>query len=241
VANVRNLLELLRRRLAADADGRQLADLAIDELLRMHELAEQMLDVARPRGGDIRIARPVAVAREVVRLATIDPTTNGRAETTLVADVLGDDTVEAAIAPDALKQVLVNLLQNARDASATKPAARVGIVVTANGSCVAIDLRDDGPGIPAEIRSRVFDPFFTTKDAVHGVGLGLFVAEGLVRTAGGRIVVAEDSSRMPSALASYRGAWFRIELPSPNASPSDHMAPSAPAARGRPSATPRAT
>jgi C4-dicarboxylate-specific signal transduction histidine kinase len=59
----------------------------------------------------------------------------------------------------------------------------------------------------------VVDPFFTTKGAVHGVGLGLFVAEGLVRTAGGSIS-ARDARTSGTA---YRGAWIHIELPMPNA------------------------
>jgi C4-dicarboxylate-specific signal transduction histidine kinase len=75
-----------------------------------------------------------------------------------------------------------------------------------------IDVFDDGPGIPPDILPRVFDPFFTTKAAVHGVGLGLFVAEGLVRAAGGSI--AAGNARDVSGTA-YRGAWFHIELPLP--------------------------
>jgi C4-dicarboxylate-specific signal transduction histidine kinase len=78
---------------------------------------------------------------------------------------------------------------------------------------VHIDARDNGPGIPADILSRVFDPFFTTKDAVHGVGLGLFVAEGLVRSAGGRITAANIDSSRDSAEGGQHGAWFRIQLP----------------------------
>jgi C4-dicarboxylate-specific signal transduction histidine kinase len=76
-----------------------------------------------------------------------------------------------------------------------------------------VDVMDDGPGVPPDILHRVFDPFFTTKDAVHGVGLGLFVAEGLVRTAGGSIVARHARDRSD---ATYRGAWFHIELPAPN-------------------------
>ena len=55
---------------------------------------------------------------------------------------------------------------------------------------------------------RVFDPFFTTKGAVHGVGLGLFVAEGLVRAAGGRLT----ATNRPEG-----GARFRVELPDASA------------------------
>ena len=76
-----------------------------------------------------------------------------------------------------------------------------------------MDVMDNGPGIPPDILPRVFDPFFTTKGAVHGVGLGLFVAEGLVRSAGGSIA-ARNAGGAPGT--PYRGAWFHIELPAPN-------------------------
>jgi signal transduction histidine kinase len=211
VASLRNCLELIRRRVEHDPEAREFADLAIDELLRMHELAEQMLDMARPRDPGASRCRPVLVAREVARLASVgSPHVNGAA---VDIQVIGGDGVEAAIAPDALKQVLVNLLQNSRDAGIAGGPTRIGITIGVENSHVSVDVVDDGPGISNDILHRVFDPFFTTKDAVHGVGLGLFVAEGLVRAAGGSIVArnARSGSTTP-----YRGAWFHIELPPPN-------------------------
>jgi len=211
VASLRNCLELIRRRVQNDPEAREFADLAIDELLRMHELAEQMLDMARPRDPGVLRCQPVLVAREVARLATVGSVRANGA--TVEVDVAGDESVEAAIAPDALKQVLLNLLQNSRDAHTADRSAKVGIRVTAEDAHISVDVFDDGPGIPDEILRRVFDPFFTTKGAVHGVGLGLFVAEGLVRTAGGTIA----ARNAPAGLATtYPGAWFHLELPSPN-------------------------
>lgn len=61
VANLRNLLELVRRRVADDPQSRDYADLAIDELLRMHELAEQMLDLNRPRDPSAQRSDPLKV------------------------------------------------------------------------------------------------------------------------------------------------------------------------------------
>ena len=222
VASLRNCLELIRRRVEHDAEAREFADLAIDELLRMHELAEQMLDVARPREPGASRCRPVLVAREVARLASVGPALGND---TAVVEVNGGDGVEAAMAPDALKQVLLNLVQNSRDANTSDGPARIGIIVRREDARVSVDVVDNGPGIPAAIVHRVFDPFFTTKDAVHGVGLGLFVAEGLVRSAGGTIAArnAGDAPRTP-----YRGAWFHIELPTPNDASSGSAEPPAP-------------
>jgi len=66
-------------------------------------------------------------------------------------------------------------------------------------------VRDDGPGVPHDILSRIFDPFFTTKPEMSGVGLGLSIAEGLVRSAGGRLTVEQR--------ADGHGASFVVSLP----------------------------
>ncbi|MGQ0647514.1 MAG: sensor histidine kinase, partial [Gemmatimonadaceae bacterium] len=202
VASLRNCLEVVRRRVAHDAEGVAFVDLAINELLRMHELAEQMLDVSRPRPSAIARCAPVQAARDVVRLVTA-----GIPEQDLRVEIDGDPSLHAAIAGDALKQVLLNLVQNSREAAATNSAAggtRVRISVVRSAGTISVAVDDNGPGVPPDRRDRVFDPFFSTKADLHGVGLGLFVAEGLVRSAGGRVVVGD---------APGGGARFDIELP----------------------------
>ena len=199
VANLRNLLELIHRRTNGDAESRRYADLAIDELLRMHELAEQLLDVNRPRGG-ASTGDAVLVARETAFLV-------GAGDAGPEIAVSGCEHAPVAMAPDALKQVLINLVHNAREAirSSGSSAGRIDVVVHGEGPTIVVEVKDDGPGIPPEVLPRIFDPFFTTKQAVHGVGLGLFVAEGLVRATGGRITAANDPAT--------GGAWFTLELP----------------------------
>ena len=120
--------------------------------------------------------------------------------------VTGDDGARAAISSDALKQVLINLVQNAREAVqlAVRDPAHVTVRVVGNVNGVAVEVEDNGPGVSTALQTRIFDPFFTTKESVQGVGLGLYVAEGLVRSAGGRIAV--DT-------APGGGARFRIDLP----------------------------
>jgi signal transduction histidine kinase len=212
IASLRNCLELIRRRVDDDPEAREFADLAIDELLRMHELAEQMLDLNRPRDPGSQRCRPVIVAREVATLSIA-----GAGRERLSIEIRGDEQLEAAMSPDALKQVLLNLVQNGREAYenwSSRPdiPARIMIAVERANGDVQLEVRDNGPGIPSDIMSRIFDPFFTTKDAVHGVGLGLFVAEGLVRTAGGRITAGQVSAVSAGGNQDH-GAWFRIELP----------------------------
>ena len=202
VANLRNLLELIRRRTAGDAQVHDYAELAIDELLRMHELAEQMLDLNRPRDPKAQRSEPAAVAREVARLATA-----GAHDSEIEITVNATSGRSAAVSPDALKQVLLNLVQNAREAVTQygKGSPRISIDIHDTEEGIAIRVSDNGPGVPTDLRARVFDPFFTTKGAVDGVGLGLFVAEGLVRSAGGRLTLEDDRDAS--------GATFTIDLP----------------------------
>ena len=77
-----------------------------------------------------------------------------------------------------LNQVWTNLLDNAIDALGE--SGTITITTEHDGSCARVDISDDGPGIPADIRERVFDSFFTTKDIGSGTGLGLATARRIV-------------------------------------------------------------
>ena len=97
--------------------------------------------------------------------------------------------------------MLLNLLNNAREALGTKGAIRVSTALMADGR-VRLSVADDGPGIPPEIQPRIFVPFFTTKE--EGTGLGLSVSYRIVRDHGGRLEVTSE----PGA-----GAAFTVDLP----------------------------
>ena len=198
VASIRNCLEVLDRRLADDEEGRVFARLAIEELARMHELAEGLLDLNRPADPEASGADPAAVAAQVA--AFMGAGTQG--ERWPVDVDVPDGTAEAAIAPDALKQVLINLVQNAQEAMADGGA--IQITGQAADGRVTMTVADRGPGIPEDIQARIFDPFFTTKGEVRGVGLGLFIAEGIVRRYGGVLTAGNRSGG--------GGAVFTVEL-----------------------------
>lgn len=208
VANVRNCLEVIRRR-TSDPTGRDFADMAIDELLRMHELAERMLDLNRPGDPEVRKCDVARVAAEVVGLVRA-----GASDELLEIALRVEEQAEAAVAPDSLKQVLLNLVQNAREAMEDR--GRLELSVGRANDRAVIMVSDDGPGIEEHVLERIFDPFFTTKGHAHGVGLGLFVAEGIIRRHGGRIVAGNRDDG--------RGAVFRIELKRPQAKHLDDAA-----------------
>jgi PAS domain S-box-containing protein len=101
-----------------------------------------------------------------------------------------DDAPAIDSAPISLEQVLVNLYLNARDAMDS--GGILTVRATADGSHCAIEVEDDGPGIPAKDLHRIFEPFYTTKGAIgggkqKGVGLGLAICHGLIKDLGGEI------------------------------------------------------
>jgi two-component system, NtrC family, sensor kinase len=105
-----------------------------------------------------------------------------------------------------IEQVVVNLVTNARQA--LRGIARAGAVrvrTHAAGPCAAcLEVQDDGPGIPEELRSRVFDPFFTTKEPGEGTGLGLSLVYGIVRAHGGQVELVRQAEP---------GTTVRVTLP----------------------------
>ncbi|HZB18242.1 MAG TPA: ATP-binding protein [Blastococcus sp.] len=90
-----------------------------------------------------------------------------------------------------LNQVWTNLIVNALDAMAGE--GTLTIRTARDGDCVLVEIRDTGPGIPRELRSRVFEPFFTTKPVGHGTGLGLDVSwRVVVKRHGGDLRVVSE-------------------------------------------------
>jgi len=204
VASVRNCLEVVRRRGRLEGEAAEFADMAVDELLRMHELAERMLDLHRPRDRGDGTCDAAVVAHETVQLLRA-----GASDPKNVSFTATGNT-RATIPPDDLKQVLLNLVLNAVEAA--PEGSPVEILASRSGDRVLLEVLDRGPGIAPEVESRIFDPFFTTKDDVHGVGLGLYTAEGLVRSAGGTLCAW---NRDPGP-----GARFVVDLPAASPAPS---------------------
>jgi CheY-like chemotaxis protein len=108
--------------------------------------------------------------------------------------------------PDQLHQVLVNILINACQAlqECTSPR-ELTLRATSDprSNLLAIEVADNGPGVPPEIARRIFDPFFTTKPQGAGTGIGLSFCQGIVEAHGGSLRLVSSSG----------GATFRIELP----------------------------
>lgn len=105
-----------------------------------------------------------------------------------------------------MQQVVLNLVMNAAEATRAHGAGRVRVATrpSEDGEGVALEVTDDGEGIPKAALDRIFDPFFTTKDDGKGVGLGLAVVYGIVESHGGKIEVRTREGQ---------GTTFEVTLP----------------------------
>jgi len=105
-----------------------------------------------------------------------------------------------------LEEIVVQLARNAGEAIAESgKGTRVVVRTKMRDQWVRLEVEDDGPGVPSQLRDRIFDPFVTTKAAKGGTGLGLAIVQNMVTAHNGRIWL-EDSD--------LGGAKFVVELPS---------------------------
>jgi two-component system, NtrC family, sensor kinase len=101
-----------------------------------------------------------------------------------------------------LRQVLVNLVRNAAEASG--PGGRVSLRIVEQEGAAELSVEDTGPGMPEEVRARLFEPFFTTRP--RGTGLGLAVSRAIARAHGGELAASVPGGQ---------GARFALTLPRP--------------------------
>lgn len=157
------------------------------------------------RHDPVTVSDLAVAARDAVRLVQ-------RAHPTVSFSVEGSACVRARVSE--LRQVCLNLVRNAAEACAESGRAggRVEVEVAVREGSPVLVVRDDGPGVPEELRHRVFEPFFTTKPPGKGTGLGLHVAWRIVGRLGGSLRVHESPGE---------GAVFEMTLPSPPSAPLD--------------------
>lgn len=185
------------------------------EAERAANIVRNLLNFARRHEG---ARRPVAIRTLLARTLALlrNQLMATRAETALV---LEPDLPEIEVDTSQIQQVLVNLINNAAQALAsTGNAGHITITAKRWLDGIAIQVADDGPGVPPELSERIFEPFFTTKPEGEGTGLGLSICQGIVREHGGRITVES---------APGIGTTFTVELPA-----AQGTAPSAAEERG---------
>ncbi|HPA95936.1 MAG: PAS domain-containing protein [Thermoanaerobaculia bacterium] len=169
------------------------AETIVTSVTRLQAMVDEFSRFARMPQPQPRMISLASLAGELLPLyAGIRPEVEVRAE------VPGD--LELYADPDQLRRVLINLLDNAIEA--TEGPGEVVIAGNDLGERVAIEVRDSGRGIPAEQREKVFLPFYSTKG--RGTGLGLAIVLRIVADHNGVIQVADNAPA---------GTIFRVELP----------------------------
>ena len=196
-----NLTYLLSNNTSLDQEAQKYTAMLLDEVLRVSEITKQTLsfyrdtsrtavvDMAELLDGILRLHRPT-LEKKSIRILT---------------RYQSGACVSAR--PGELRQVFTNLVLNSIDAMPNGGDIRVSVTHADHHTAACVTVADNGPGIPAAIRSRIFEPFFSTKHA-KGTGLGLWISQGIIRKYGGTIRL-----RTWNDPARPTGTAFRVCLP----------------------------
>ncbi len=188
--------QILAMELELTPPQKELMESLLSEARRLNNLVEELLDCSKEMKLNAVIFDLVKTVNESIganevfvlekRLTVERSLPHG--ELTLVAD------------PEKIKQVLLNLVKNAVDA--TPPGGTITVAAVEGPGEVAVRVTDSGPGIPEDAMEKIFDVFYTTKK--HGTGLGLSISKRIVDAHGGALTAANDAGG---------GATFTVALP----------------------------
>lgn len=198
LVSIKTFVELLPERHEDPEYRERFVTVVRDEVRRIERLIDRVLEqAAPPTEGALASANLGPITAWAEELLSERLRERGvRLECALVGPL-----PRVALEEDALRQLLLNLLLNAVEAS---PAGgRVRLEAAAEGGQVVVHIRDEGAGVPESLRERIFEPFFSTRRPRSG-GLGLAISRRMAEGAGGSLTVA--SSAAP-------GAAFRLVLP----------------------------
>ncbi len=192
--------QLMLARGAADPYVRDRAERIYREAQRIVALVRNLLKVAHREAAVRGVVDLNRVVRETIELRRHDFVGAG-----VRIDLdLTDERTRLFGSELELQQVVLNIVNNALDAIKESPRSEALLAVRTRvaGDAVALEIRDNGPGIREP--ERVFEHFYTTKDVGKGTGLGLSIAHAIVRAHGGSIEAANDPEG---------GARFTITIP----------------------------
>jgi signal transduction histidine kinase len=179
-------------------EARRLVTSIIGEVDRLTEITETYLRFARLPRPKLDRENIGAIVASVVDMSRGELAQDGVAVTVDIAPGLPDIAADEA----QLRQALINLIRNAREAMAGAVSRRLEIAVRAPGERIVITLHDSGPGIGAANMGKIFEPFFSTKQ--RGTGLGLALVQHIVVDHGGQIEVVSPPGE---------GTTFTLTLP----------------------------
>jgi PAS domain S-box-containing protein len=190
-----------------DETARRGVDVILAETERAARIVRNLLTFARKRQSTRAMIDINDVVRETLALRAYEQTVSNIE----VVEALASGLPRVFADAHQIQQVLLNLVINAEQAMLGANGRGTLVVRTwhdASAGLAALEVSDDGPGLPAETATKVFDPFFTTKEVGQGAGLGLTVAYAIVEEHGGRSRIVDGRGA-----GMHRGATFVVELP----------------------------
>ncbi len=197
---LKSFSQLLPEKIGNEVWLREFADVVPREAERIEALAQQLLDLSKPRTYSLSPTDLHQVIEETIALCHAQVDGNGITITT----TLGATRTEALADANAIRQVILNLVRNASEAVMVNHGDRRIEVRTrdaADGICLEVE--DNGPGIPKPIRAKLFEPFASAGKQT-GIGLGLAISREIVKVHGGAI--SADLTR-------EHGCVFHVVLP----------------------------
>ncbi len=197
---IRNVLAGIHRRVKLEEEDGELVGLAIQECDRIKRLIQDLQSFNRPTSGVISSVNIHSVLDSITMLLRKEfKNKKIRLQKHYAPEMPNIHAVE-----DQLKQVFLNLLNNAVDAIEHQEGEISVSTQVLSGKEVAVHIQDTGKGIGSEEMEHIFEPFFSSKTAMKGTGLGLSVSYGIIKRHNGRINVASEFGR---------GVTFSVFLP----------------------------
>jgi signal transduction histidine kinase len=206
LATVLGVLRLLSSGATLNPEERQeMLEMGDRQARRLRSLIEQLLLAARFERGEVEYPSSGAElveadAAELVFQAATEAQAGHREHPIRVEC---DGTLPVRVAPDAVLQILGNLLDNACKYSPDQRLVR--LIAERNGAHAVLAVEDDGAGVAAGERDRIFERFTQLGNGRSGLGLGLYIAKQLARAQGGELVLTEPRHA--------GGARFELRLP----------------------------
>ncbi len=198
IYGIMNTLELLKTEIPPESKRRRILELSLSETYRLAEMLRNMLSFSKPEEEQ---RRPVNLNELLEGILLI--VDKQMQEANIKVKTYFDQRIpEVMASTNQMRQVILNMVKNAKEAM--PKGGTLTIATGREGDYVTIHIRDTGVGIPEELKGRIFEAFFTTKQKVKGVGLGLSVCYGIIKSHGGEIKVESQVDR---------GTTFTILLP----------------------------
>jgi signal transduction histidine kinase len=198
LASIKGSLEIVAAEFPSGHPKREFVEIMEKELRQLNGMVTEFLQFARAP----RPVRAPCDIREVIGSLTVLCSKEAARHSVDLAVSVPETLPELNLDASQLQQALLNVVLNG--IQSMPGGGRLDITVRPWNGGVRIEILDQGPGVPIDERLRIFDPFFTTK--ARGTGLGLPIAQKLIRAQGGDIRLREDYDGP--------GAAFVIELPS---------------------------